>query len=452
MLLLITYSFSPRTLNDAIKEDKLLTMNQFQYVKRDSEGEYEEYVKGHQQAYLERFYQKHSNETWFQERFGTDAKRTHSTRLSELDLSTCLDYEESLGWKVQEMDRKSRETTFRICNENHPSFVWPESMRGAVIGIKGQEKAIQYIESSKQSLEELRREHQGEVIVGKPRQHAEFSRSVWIYKDVGGGTTNYQPNNIIRCISSHWNTQVRIEVDLDFARKLVKALEPDMEFETEGEDKKRALDQLIIYLRQAHSTCYYCATQCDCHEELLQVCGPVHLRETLSNPEDVIDMEWFDRKILRLIDAFSLHLPPLSLDYFLEKYQVTGLDPTKFGCRHCNKLFKGADYVVKHMHLKHADVVQGECSAALALLNNLLANPGDCVLPATILPHHPNTSYNTNKRRGSLDRRGGSSKRLAMRHHDGSSEIKRPLRRYIDLDAPPTTNDVIDINYDEEAP
>ena len=233
--------------------------------------------------------------------------------------------------------------------------------------------------------------------------------------------------------------------------QLVKALEPDMELESgTGGDKKQALDRLIVYLRQTHSICYYCATQCDCHEELLQVCGPVHLRETLNNSEDSIDMEWFDRKILRLIDAFSLHLSPLSLDYFLEKYHVADLDPTKFGCRHCNKLFKGADYVVKHLHLKHTEVVQGECTFALSLLNNLLANPGDCVLPATILPHHPNTSYNVNKRRGSLDQRIGS-KRLATHHHDKSNDIKRPLRRYIDLDAPPTVSDVVDINYEEEA-
>lgn len=63
-LITFSYSFSPRTLDDAIKEDKLLTTNQFQYVKQGAEVEYEEYVKRHQQAYLERFHQKHSNEAW----------------------------------------------------------------------------------------------------------------------------------------------------------------------------------------------------------------------------------------------------------------------------------------------------------------------------------------------------------------------------------------------------
>lgn len=63
-LITFIHPFSPRTLDDAIKEDKLLTMNQFQYVKQDAEEEYEEYVKRHQQVYLERFYQKHSKEAW----------------------------------------------------------------------------------------------------------------------------------------------------------------------------------------------------------------------------------------------------------------------------------------------------------------------------------------------------------------------------------------------------
>ena len=182
----------------------------------------------------------------------------------------------------------------------------------------------------------------------------------------------------------------------------------------------------------------------------------MHLREASlgdSSKGDVMDMEWFDRKIMRLIDAFSLHLPPLSLERFLEGYHVNALDPTKFGCRHCSKLFKGADYVVKHLQLKHAEIVEGECTASLALLNNLLAHPGDCVLPATILPHHPHASHNIGKRRRSLDQRdGGDGKRsgVSLLPSDKSSDIKRPLRKYIDLDAPAAANEVVDINYEEE--
>ena len=54
----------PRSLEEAIREDKLLTAHQFQYVRQDEGEQYEGYVKRHQQAFLERFYQKHSNEAW----------------------------------------------------------------------------------------------------------------------------------------------------------------------------------------------------------------------------------------------------------------------------------------------------------------------------------------------------------------------------------------------------
>lgn len=389
--------------------------------------------------------------------------RDSQVRMNESSPSTCLDYDESLGWKVQEGDRRGQDTTIlRVCNEDQSPFAWPGSMKEAVVGMRDQGRAVHYIESSKQSLEELKQAHPGaEIVLGKPRQHADFNRPVWIYKAAKEGETDGQPgSSIVKCISSHWNTPERIAVDLKFARQLISALEPSAKQELEAEeesDKKRALDKLIIHLRQGHSVCYYCAIQCDCHEELLQVCGPVHLREAPSGDSsrgEVIDMEWFDRKIMRLIDAFSLHLPPLSLDQYLEGYHVSALDPTKFGCRHCNKLFKGADYVVKHLQLKHAEMVEGECTASLALLNNLLAHPGDCVLPATILPHHTHTSYNIGKRRRSLDQVGGGgiSKRLdvPLHPHDKSSDIKRPLRKYIDLDAPVAANEVVDINYEEE--
>ena len=97
----------------------------------------------------------------FRERFGKE--KDQQIHLHELSPSTCLDYDESLGWMVQEGDRRSQGTTIlRMCNEDQGSFTWPESMKEAVIGMRDQGRAVHYIESSKQSWDELRQAHPGE--------------------------------------------------------------------------------------------------------------------------------------------------------------------------------------------------------------------------------------------------------------------------------------------------
>ncbi|EZG55389.1 arsenite-resistance protein 2 [Gregarina niphandrodes] len=142
--------------------------------------------------------------------------------------------------------------------------------------------------------------------------------------------------------------------------------------------ESRALDICMLYLRYVHLADLYCGRICWTPRELLETCGPgtfrlefnaeseVELIENEGYLTTVEDSVLFDKRIDEL-----QHLPfgdiktevtadhPLFQSHWLEFAEENTLrvDDEKYRCGICKKLFKGPDYVHKHLKNKHQDEI-----------------------------------------------------------------------------------------------
>ncbi|KAJ1972356.1 hypothetical protein H4R35_004723 [Dimargaris xerosporica] len=134
---------------------------------------------------------------------------------------------------------------------------------------------------------------------------------------------------------------------------------------------KKVLDLQIMYLRRVHCYCYYCAAECECPEGLQRKCGPdLHYR-----PRPVSDKSpqrgsgahrprlgyWQERLDGRLDPPTGRDLERMGGKNLDDEFEATAVqhiekvEEGKYRCRLCSKLFKGENFVVKHIRNKHSD-------------------------------------------------------------------------------------------------
>ena len=121
------------------------------------------------------------------------------------------------------------------------------------------------------------------------------------------------------------------------------------------------VDQMLLYLRKVHFYCYYCGVIAGCEFELAKRCGNLHLSQPMPvdyEPTDQ-DMQWaraLEEKTKEYLSNESL-TPPLNLTDEINQ-KILKVDEEKFRCSLCAKLFRGAEFVSKHIGLKHSDFVE----------------------------------------------------------------------------------------------
>ncbi|KAK9451231.1 uncharacterized protein V1518DRAFT_408016 [Limtongia smithiae] len=164
------------------------------------------------------------------------------------------------------------------------------------------------------------------------------------------------------------------------------------------EISKKELDLTVLYLRQVYSFCYYCVTLCDSICDLGKKCPQGHLRRPVpTNPEE--EKAFFERDqytdnwIRSWTERYELFLDPTSLTSVALVRELGGCDvdavvsyeinarvskedDSRFRCTvgTCTKLFKGADFVHKHIEKKHPEFVQAVRKEA-DMLNAYVADP-----------------------------------------------------------------------------
>ncbi|KAK4686837.1 hypothetical protein P7C73_g3283, partial [Tremellales sp. Uapishka_1] len=195
---------------------------------------------------------------------------------------------------------------------------------------------------------------------------------------------------------------------------------------------KIIVDQWISYLRTGLSTCYYCVAPMSFPDELQRKCiGHLRADEELETvpegdePHKDVDGDGDDRETRgkedkrdeakerrdeakerrdeakerrainsangneKWIEAFEMKIKPLFESVNVVDYGGRDIDEEtkklcaplikqeeaqKYRCKECQKLFKAPEFVIKHVLVKHPEVVKGKIDD-LTVLNNYVVDP-----------------------------------------------------------------------------
>lgn len=229
----------------------------------------------------------------------------------------------------------------------------------------------------------------------------------------------------------------------------------------------KLLNIVQAYLRNVHFTCYYCALTSVDEEELKAKCPLVHRRAsdgsgtgTLPLPSQESWAKELDVKIsTRIASPPSVRedkaVREAALKPFYESMTVFEAE-NKYRCGMCSKLFRGPEFVEKHMKLKHPEECSEEAENRLRkqYFESFRSDPDRPALPppaaALQSSGHPSqrpiprgsdrNHYRGGSRYGGYPRRFGDS-----RNNDFNANVSAPVpehlkRRamisYADLDAP----------------
>ena len=122
---------------------------------------------------------------------------------------------------------------------------------------------------------------------------------------------------------------------------------------------------MVAYLRWVHCYCFYCAREYRGMDELMQQCGMVHRRRGKAVEGDAAELEAMERRVeervngkggVKDVDAAAM----VEVKEAMLRVHVEMRSEGKWRCALCGKLFKGEDYVMKHVVGKHEGELKEE--------------------------------------------------------------------------------------------
>lgn len=233
-----------------------------------------------------------------------------------------------------------------------------------------------------------------------------------------------------------------------------KSAEPESEFNNFG------LDQLIFYLRKKHNFCFYCCQKFTSSQELLFKCGDLHLRRGIdvATFSSSSASENVKRDFKRLIDKIRSTLnfvkvltqqheekevneeeDETRINEILSETSISKIEEGKYRCIHCLKAFKGPEFVLKHLHLKHEDILL-RTKEELADFSKLLRNAPMWLFPTSMLPRH--------SRPKSHGKEPSSGRKASTSSSSSSKRNQSSTSNYVDWDASKSSS--MEISYDLE--
>lgn len=239
----------------------------------------------------------------------------------------------------------------------------------------------------------------------------------------------------------------------NLAINLIKSLEKNKEFDEsifktdENNSFAQLLDKAVIYLRKVHIFCFYCVSKFSCPQEMLTKCGDLHLRKPSEADATKHDQHRLIEKLSALTN-FIDNLTELSkdlnvdLDEILTESSIKKVEEGKFRCNHCAKAFKGPEFVLKHLTLKHEEVVK-QTQDEFEEFNRILAKAPLWLFPTSMIPRYTKIRSkfaNNSNQYGSRDSQGSSKSSV--------SKNSRRSQDYMDWDANVNTNSSTEISYD----
>ena len=462
-------SFSKvRTIEDAMSSGKLISYSQFVQLEgmrgllaaENEEGvrkAYDKYVLDFQSTVLDKFFSMNHKEVWYKERM--NHKNETKERLEkfrnqldggELD-DVCLEETDEIVNEGEDRQVRTMPTSLKmpdclkaaasedidgsiIVISNVAPSITEEVLWEAIKGIIGDEAVSMSIEVPSSDKGYFR---SGWLVVKTPTEllarvandmEQKLGLEPKVYCSPAPSTSR---TRTIRITEEGFNAQERIQFDFEQVQKFVHFLDKIAEIEDcpvvgLSGTIHHQLDIFLLYLRKVHNACYYCGIICHSPLELLRQCGHIHLRSKGAS-ENSDFLKSFDQKISNLFSFFSREPP--QIDNLIENRLVVKVDDGKFRCSSCNKLFKGSDFVIKHIKLKHEDLknlLELEISDLQKFYNSTM-----------LLQVVPLIPLNYSKKR---------DRPLSPPINQSVIPSKRPILRYVDLDAPATGE--VEINYD----
>lgn len=166
----------------------------------------------------------------------------------------------------------------------------------------------------------------------------------------------------------------RRAIDAALAEKVLRAIEVargvPAEETAETVTELASLELLVLYLRKVHCCCYYGTTWCDSAAELTRSCGLIGVSASDLEGDSQAWAADHDRRVtdlLRRVELVALRKPPSSLGLDVEplssrwnqRWQEVMLQESegRFRCKECKKLFKGPDYVKRHVLKDHSVIL-----------------------------------------------------------------------------------------------
>ncbi|KAJ3088558.1 hypothetical protein HK102_008491, partial [Quaeritorhiza haematococci] len=183
--------------------------------------------------------------------------------------------------------------------------------------------------------------------------------------------------NGVQCVTDRLSDVIIPRLREDLSNEM--AGEEDEEQREKEKERKvavKSLDFYILYLRRVHMYDYYSAAESDSPEDFCRRC-PVYFRRRsadesakITKPGKPSEAEkFFERldtrislRIRKPIEGEDIEkLGGKNLDDEIERMaskNVTKESEAKYRCKECAKLFKGEEYVKKHIRGKHPTLVQ----------------------------------------------------------------------------------------------
>ena len=143
----------------------------------------------------------------------------------------------------------------------------------------------------------------------------------------------------------------------------------------------------------------------------------------------------------------SLTIP--SEDVMLEDKWVLKVEDERYKCKECLKLFKGADFVVKHIRGKHEDISKAITMDRLSLAKWISNPPLWAISPISSLSISNSNSSHVSDERQKFNMRNKPVHPTPSQPPPptGAQRDPRELQKYTDWDAPVISGDV-EISYD----
>jgi SERRATE/Ars2, N-terminal domain/Arsenite-resistance protein 2/Domain of unknown function (DUF4187) len=244
---------------------------------------------------------------------------------------------------------------------------------------------------------------------------SDFKISPILSKTSSSKNIKVQPAGCAQNVDSDWKLSSQLITCFDrekgiYENSLLIPLETFSQL-TQSE-KELQLDYQILYLRKIHSFCYYCVEEYDDERMLAAKCGIAHVRGKIDPDAKVfVDPRIENRIVLSGIfkkyDKETDEILSKKLKEFEEKCSIQE-EENKYRCDLCKKLFRGNEFIKKHLVAKHADEVNTIIKQRLEaiMLERYLNDPGKLTNPIILAnenfkypdrrkwePRKPNENY-----------------------------------------------------------